>query len=106
VVVVVFSGVDEDLLFDSCAGLVFPEIAVARGVGSSKSSPESGVFAAEALGLDPSLPNEYSPERRSPTVDHGLGFGATGGGRRLTAATAAATLDFPPQSNFSLASLT
>jgi hypothetical protein len=39
-------------------------LATPESVDSSRASPESGVFAAEVLVLEPSLGNEKSPTRR------------------------------------------
>lgn len=39
-------------------------LATPESVDSSRASPESGVFAAEVLVLDPSLGNENSPARK------------------------------------------
>lgn len=47
----------EDLSTVMDIGLVFP----VSPTWSSSRSPESGVLAFEAFGLEPSLPKEYSP---------------------------------------------
>lgn len=39
-------------------------LATPESVDSSRASPESGVFAAEVLVLDPSLGNENSPAKQ------------------------------------------
>ena len=64
----------DDLFGD---GLIFPGWCNSDALAlSSRISPESGVLAAEASGLEPSLPREYSPVLK-PKIVHAIPWDIT-----------------------------